>query len=72
MTSAANIKISLVLQAYKTCLIASNKENWQNKFITLNQQNAQTYPLDICIIVSQWIFLRVLVYKGPSSWNQTG
>ena len=41
-----------------------------NKFTTLNQQNAQTWSLDIYIITSHIMCLHVLVCKGPSSGNK--
>lgn len=42
-----------------------------NRFTRLNQQNAQTCSLGICIIISHFIFPQVAVRKGPSSGNQT-
>jgi hypothetical protein len=37
----------------------------------LNQENAQTRSLEIYIIISHWMFLRVSVHKGPSSGSTT-
>jgi len=35
-----------------------------NRFTTLNQQNAQTYSLDICIVIPHLIFLHVSIRKS--------
>jgi len=42
-----------------------------NRFVTLNQQNAQTCSLRIYITISHLTFLLVSVRKGPSSGNRT-
>jgi hypothetical protein len=42
-----------------------------NRFTTINQQNAQTCFLDIYITISHLTSLHVSVHKGPSSGNQT-
>ena len=42
-----------------------------NRFITLNQKNAQTCFLDIYITISLLTFLHVSVRKGLSSGNRT-
>jgi len=39
--------------------------------MTLNQQNAQNYSVDIYIAVSHSTLLHVSIRKGPSSRNQT-
>ena len=42
-----------------------------NRFLALNQQNAQTCSLCIYIIISHLIFPHVSLHKDPSSGNQT-
>jgi hypothetical protein len=38
-----------------------------NRFMTLNQQKAETCSLDIDVKISHLTFLHVTVHKGPSS-----
>jgi hypothetical protein len=42
-----------------------------NEFATFNQENAQYCSLDIYIILSHQVFLRVPINKGSSSGNRT-
>jgi hypothetical protein len=47
------------------------KQTWldRHQFTTLNQQNTQTFSLDIYVIFLHRIFLYVSICKGPSSGN---
>ena len=51
--------------------IKQKKPTWtRHQFMTLNQQNAQTFFLDMYVTILHWIFLYVSIRKRPLSRNQ--